>query len=91
MADKLILEDVLLTQPGLNGGSHISHLENKIRNEAGGKVLKLINAYVDVNQNHTQVFSTSTVFNIEKFEKKDISSVVNLKRINDLRSAQLHS
>lgn len=85
MADKLILKDVLLTQPGLNGGNHISHLENKIRNEAGEKVLKLINAYVDVNHTNTQVFSTSTVFNIEKFEKKDISSVINLKRINDLR------
>ncbi|TVQ12548.1 MAG: sugar transferase [Bacteroidetes bacterium] len=85
MAEKLFLKDELLTKTHLNGSGDRSHLENKIRVEAGDGVLKLINTYVDVNLSSTQVFSTSTVFNIEKFEKKEISSVVNLKRINDLR------
>lgn len=85
MAERLIVKDELLTKSMMNENGHASHLENKIRSEAGEEVLRLIQSYVDVNQPNTQVFSTSTSFNIEKFEKKSISSVINLKRINDLR------
>ncbi len=85
MTNKVLLQDDLHTLPNVNGNRYLSHLENKIQQEAGEQVLKLISSYVDVNNPNTQVFSTSTVFNIEKFEKKSISSVVNLKRINDLR------
>jgi lipopolysaccharide/colanic/teichoic acid biosynthesis glycosyltransferase len=62
-----------------------SHLESKIRRESGRDVLNYISQYIDVNDPFTQVFSTSTAFNIERIEKKQISAVVNLKRINDLR------
>lgn len=82
--NNLLINDLLIT-PKVNGGSTLSHLESKIRQEAGNDVLKMISNFVDVNDKNTQIFSTSTAFNIEKFEKKNISAVVNLKRINDLR------
>ncbi len=86
MTDKLLLQQKKYSlQIKVNGSGYLSHLENKIINEAGTQVLQLISSYVNVNHPNTQVFSTSTAFNIEKFEKKSISSVVNLKRINDLR------
>lgn len=85
MAEKEVLQGVLLEKTKLNGSDQLSHLETKIKEEAGIGALKLISEYIDINDPNTQVFSTSTVFNIEKFEKKRISSVVNLKRINDLR------
>lgn len=85
MINKVLVTDKILTRPRINGESILSHLENKIRHEAGYKVLQLISRFVNVNQVSTQVFSTSTVFNIEKLEKKNISAVVNLKRINDIR------
>jgi lipopolysaccharide/colanic/teichoic acid biosynthesis glycosyltransferase len=85
MTNNMLLTNDLLTTPKVNGASSLSHLENKIRQEAGNDVLKMISKFVDVNDKNTQIFSTSTVFNIEKFEKRNISAVVNLKRINDLR------
>ncbi len=86
MAEKLVLgEEVVLEQLIPHGVSQLSHLENRIKEEAGSAVLKLISSYVNINSPNTQVFSTSTAFNIEKFEKKSITAVVNLKRINDLR------
>ncbi len=85
MTDKILIAHDRLTQSTYKDSAQLSHLENKIREEVGSGVLSLISRYVDVNNSSTQVFSTSTVFNIEKFEKKSISAVVNLKRINDLR------
>jgi len=85
MAEKVLFGEEVIKRISTNGASQYSHLENRIKEEAGSDVLKLIATYVDVNSPNTQVFSTSTAFNIEKFEKQSISSVVNLKRINDLR------
>jgi len=85
MTNNVLSRAELLVTSKANGSQTLTHLENKIRQEAGAEVLNLISSYVDVNNPNTQIFSTSTVFNIEKFEKKNISAVVNLKRINDLR------
>lgn len=85
MEKRLLEIDQVLINSKVNGYSVLSHLETKISEEAGSNVLKLISSYVDLKDAATQVFSTSTSFNIEKFEKKNISAVVNLKRINDLR------
>ncbi len=64
---------------------HQTHLEKRICEEAGAKVLKLVSSYININHPNTQVFSTSTAFNISKLERKHINAVVNLKRINDIR------
>ncbi len=85
MTKKILLKENLQQTYQLNGDENLTHIEQKVRTEAGEGALRLISKFVDINDPHTQVFSTSTVFNIEKFERKSISSVVNLKRINDLR------
>jgi lipopolysaccharide/colanic/teichoic acid biosynthesis glycosyltransferase len=85
MAEKVVFVEEVLKRISSNGVNQLSHLEKKIKEEAGADVLDLIASYVDINSVNTQVFSTSTAFNIEKFEKKSITAVVNLKRINDLR------
>ena len=64
---------------------HKSRIEESIAREAGPKVLKMLESFVDVNHNSTQVFSTTTLFNIEKIEKETTQTVINLKRINDIR------
>jgi lipopolysaccharide/colanic/teichoic acid biosynthesis glycosyltransferase len=66
-------------------GNGLNHLENSIRREAGFEVLKMISKHIDINASGTHIYSTSTAFNIDKLEKKKITALVNLKRINDLR------
>lgn len=68
-----------------NKGNGLNHLESSIRREAGFEVLKMVSKYIDINAPGTHIYSTSTAFNIEKLEKKKITALVNLRRINDLR------
>ena len=45
----------------------------------------LINKYVDVASSHSKVMMTTTSFNILNFELNSVQSVINLKKINDIR------
>lgn len=82
---EFVIEEFLKAPKTKSGNRELSHIERKILEETRPEVLKMIVRYVDVNDPHAQIFSTSTLFNIHKLEKRKIASVVNLKRINDLR------
>lgn len=41
--------------------------------------------YVDLNSPKTVLFSTSTLFNIQKLKRENAEAIINLKRINDVR------
>jgi lipopolysaccharide/colanic/teichoic acid biosynthesis glycosyltransferase len=60
-------------------------LEELIVNESSEKVLELIKKHVDIIDEATHIASTTTVFNINKLPETKLKSIVNLKRINDIR------
>lgn len=62
-----------------------SNIEKIIIKESGESALKLITSFCDINDKRTQILATTTPFNIEKLQKRDVSTIVNLKRINDVR------
>ena len=49
------------------------------------KVIDFIEKYFDLNQEGIFITSTSTTFNIDNLKKNSISSLINLKKINDSR------
>ena len=49
------------------------------------EVRKFLAKYVDLRSQDTKVMSTSTAFNVECLDDEDTHSIVNLKRINDIR------
>lgn len=49
------------------------------------EVRKFLAKYVDLKSADTKVLCTSTMFNIENLEDEQISGIVNLKKINDIR------
>jgi len=51
----------------------------------GQDVYQLITRYTDIETSNTAILSTSTVFNIEHFAHAKNHSIVNLRRINDIR------
>lgn len=44
-----------------------------------------IKQYTDINSDKTFILSTSTLFNVQKLRKDYYDTIINLKRINDLR------
>ncbi len=63
----------------------VSKIEKNILDEAGPDVLQMISMFADVNNPSTQVFSTTSIFNIHKIDKLKTKAVINLRRINDVR------
>ena len=62
-----------------------TRIEESLYNEAGPEVFKMIRSFVDLKDPSTQVFSTTSIFNINKIDKITTRAVVNLKRVNDIR------
>lgn len=60
-------------------------MKNLIIKESGERVFDLISKHVDVEDNNNLVVSTTTAFNIEKQLEPTFNSIVNLKRVNDIR------
>ncbi|NVO01723.1 MAG: sugar transferase [Bacteroidetes bacterium] len=52
---------------------------------SGERALSLFNEYVDFENPRTFVVSTSTKFNIDKFINKECETIINLKRVNDIK------
>lgn len=48
-------------------------------------VLDFINKYFEISQKQTFITSTATRFNIDKLEENSVSSIINLKKVNDAR------
>ncbi len=63
----------------------LNDIEQNIISEAGLEALMLITAHTNIASNKTQVLSTTTLFNIQKLQKEQTKSIINLKRINDFR------
>jgi len=63
------------------------HFRNAaVRRIYGEEAERYIARYVDVGSNTTEVLATSTVFNIAAINGKAIHSLVNLKRMNDIKN-----
>lgn len=60
-------------------------MKHLIIREAGINAFEYISSHVDVADGETLIVSTSTAFNIEMQSKESFKSIVNLKRINDIR------
>jgi lipopolysaccharide/colanic/teichoic acid biosynthesis glycosyltransferase len=52
---------------------------------SNSKVIDFIEKYFDLNQEGIFITSTSTAFNINNLKENSISSLINLKKINDFR------
>ncbi|MFN3554412.1 MAG: sugar transferase [Bacteroidales bacterium] len=83
--EKDMLVGESLSIPFRKREEQLSRIERSIVSEAGRNVLQMISSFVDVNHDKTHVFSTTTIFNINKLEQDETRAVVNLKRINDIR------
>lgn len=83
--DKNLSAGEIIDKPVSFQAPSVSKIEKSIIDEAGAKVLKMLEAFVDINHISTQIFSTTTLFNIQKIEKESTRAVINLKRINDIR------
>ncbi len=65
--------------------TELSRVEQSIYDEAGPDAFEMISSFVNINDHSTQVFSTTSIFNINKLERSTTRAVVNLRRINDVR------
>lgn len=84
LGGEVVLQDIL-DIPLKPAERQLSRIETNIAEEAGLDVLKMISAFTNVNHHSTLVFSTASFFNINKIDKRSTESLVNLKRINDIR------
>jgi len=60
-------------------------MKDLIVRETSENVYKYISKYVEANSSDSLVTSTATAFNIENQFHKSFKSIVNLKRVNDMR------
>jgi len=76
-------------EPDLLGEQEDAPVEERIDHllmkEAGAAVYQFINSRIDLSNGNHIVFSTITPFNIERLPKYHYTSLVNLRRINDIR------
>ena len=84
------LEDAVFTRDVLDisvkqAQPEFTRFEQSIYNEAGHDAFEMITSFVNISDHSTQVFSTTSVFNINKLERSTTRAVVNLRRINDVR------
>ncbi len=91
---KISLSDIAITkkkQQEVQGNVKTSQqksfnsLEDLIVNYSNREVLDLIRNHVDIVDDTTHIASTTTIFNINKLPETKLKSIVNLKRINDIR------
>jgi lipopolysaccharide/colanic/teichoic acid biosynthesis glycosyltransferase len=71
-----------LPRKELNGHKNI---ETIITEESGAEAFSIISEYIDFDSERSHIISTTTLFNINKFQKNQPQAIVNLKRINDFR------
>jgi lipopolysaccharide/colanic/teichoic acid biosynthesis glycosyltransferase len=60
-------------------------LLNLIIDTSGERTLSLFNQYVNFESQSTYVVSTSTRFNIDQFIDKECDTIINLRRVNDIK------
>ncbi|MCX6271820.1 MAG: sugar transferase [Bacteroidetes bacterium] len=65
--------------------AHFQEMKRIIIEECGESVFKFISAYVDLIPDKSAVISTCTRFNILNLPLEHYQSVINLKKINDVR------
>ena len=53
--------------------------------EGDEKLLSFLSSHIDIYSDSSYITATSTKFNIEKLKKSQYSSIVNFKKINDVR------
>jgi hypothetical protein len=62
-----------------------NELDQTLIEASSREVHDFIVKYVDLNSPKTVLFSTSTLFNIQKLRRHNAEAIINLKRINDVR------
>ncbi|MFC0875872.1 sugar transferase [Saccharicrinis sp. FJH2] len=62
-----------------------SELDQTLIEASSQEVHDFIVKYVDLNSPKTVLFSTTTLFNIQKLKRNNAEAIINLKRINDVR------
>lgn len=60
-------------------------IETLIRDKAGKKTLENLKNKIELNYSNTLIFLTSSVFNVHNLIHNRFSTIVNLKRTNDIR------
>ena len=60
-------------------------IKKQIIKESGNEVYDFINDAIDLYAENTYIFSTINVFNIEYYAQAECNTIINLKRINDIR------
>jgi hypothetical protein len=60
-------------------------MREQIVREAGERVFRFVNYFVNLKSRKGLVISTASLFNIEKHQKLSLEFLINLKRINDIR------
>jgi len=60
-------------------------MNTEILKDITPEIKALLNKYVNVASDQTKVMMTTTAFNILNFDHQSVDSVVNLKKINDIR------
>lgn len=63
----------------------LTSIKELIQNQAGTEVLKLAEPYLAEERRKNIILATSTVFNIVNQPEENYQTIVNLKRINDVR------
>jgi lipopolysaccharide/colanic/teichoic acid biosynthesis glycosyltransferase len=64
----------------------VEDIENRIANFTGASVLRNLKKYAQLNMSNTIVVSTSTIFNVLSLKQNRFSTIINLMKINDIRS-----
>ncbi len=62
-----------------------TYLDESLVEASSREFHDLVAKFCDINSDQTFIASTSTLFNIQKLRKDYYTSIINLKRINDLR------
>ncbi len=60
-------------------------IKEQIIKEAGDQVYNFINEKTDLYAENTYIFSTTNIFNIEYYANSESNTIINLRRINDVR------
>lgn len=60
-------------------------IQEAVRQEAGASVYSFLQRFINLSTNDHLILSTSTQFNIDRLPDQRYNSIINLKRINDIR------
>ena len=70
---------------GVNKSKEDLHNDNLITREAGKNVYDYLSDHFNINDSNVGLISTTTPFNIENLQIKNIRTIINLKKVNDMR------